>query len=402
MRMRDAVDTQISSIMRGAVSLETEGELRDRLREKRPLRIKFGADPSAPDIHLGHTLVLNKLKIFQALGHEVIFIIGDFTARIGDPSGRSKTRQQLSKEEVAQNAETYAQQVFKILDPKKTRVVFNSDWLDRLTFEDIVRLASKVTVAQLLQREDYEKRYAGGVPISLHEFLYPLAQGFDSIHIKADVEIGGTDQTFNLLLGRDLQKSYGQKPQVIMTMPLLEGTDGVEKMSKSLGNAIGITEPPFEIFGKIMSISDDLMARYFELLTDLDYKKLQKDLNHPKAIKMKLAWEMVKRFHGSEAAESARNNFELTFARKGVPDDAEWVKVIPVSAGEYKIVQLIKESGLAPSGSEARRKIKEGAVRINNEKVIDENATLIVMRGEKKQHVLSVGKRKFARIKEQG
>jgi len=402
MRMRDAVDTQISSIMRGAVSLETEGELRDRLREKRPLRIKFGADPSAPDIHLGHTLVLNKLKIFQDLGHEVIFIIGDFTARIGDPSGRSKTRQQLSKEEVAQNAETYAQQVFKILDPKKTRVVFNSDWLDRLTFEDIVRLASKVTVAQLLQREDYEKRYAGGVPISLHEFLYPLAQGFDSIHIKADVEIGGTDQTFNLLLGRDLQKSYGQKPQVIMTMPLLEGTDGVEKMSKSLGNAIGITEPPFEIFGKIMSISDDLMARYFELLTDLDYKKLQKDLNHPKAIKMKLAWEMVKRFHGSEAAESARNNFELTFARKGVPDDAEWVKVIPVSAGEYKIVQLIKESGLAPSGSEARRKIKEGAVRINNEKVIDENATLIVMRGEKKQHVLSVGKRKFARIKEQG
>ena len=402
MRMRDAVDTQISSIMRGAVSLETEGELRDRLREKRPLRIKFGADPSAPDIHLGHTLVLNKLKIFQALGHEVIFIIGDFTARIGDPSGRSKTRQQLSKEEVAQNAETYAQQVFKILDPKKTRVVFNSEWLDRLTFEDIVRLASKVTVAQLLQREDYEKRYAGGVPISLHEFLYPLAQGFDSIHIKADVEIGGTDQTFNLLLGRELQKSYGQKPQVIMTMPLLEGTDGVEKMSKSLGNSIGITEPPFEIFGKIMSISDDLMARYFELLTDLDYKKLQKDLNHPKAIKMKLAWEMVKRFHGSEAAESARNNFELTFARKGVPDDAEWVKVIPVSAGEYKIVQLIKESGLAPSGSEARRKIKEGAVRINNEKVIDENATLIVMRGEKKQHVLSVGKRKFARIKEQG
>jgi len=402
MRMRDTVDTQISLIMRGSVSLETEGELRDQLREKRPLRIKFGADPSAPDIHLGHTLVLNKLKIFQELGHEVIFIIGDFTARIGDPSGRSKTRRQLSKEEVAQNAETYAQQVFKILDPKKTRVVFNSEWLDRLTFEDIVRLASKVTVAQLLQRDDYAKRYAGGVPISLHEFLYPLAQGFDSIHIKADVEIGGTDQTFNLLLGRELQKSYGQKPQVIITMPLLEGLDGVEKMSKSLGNSIGITEPPFEIFGKIMSISDDLMARYFELLTDLDYKKLQKELNHPKAIKVKLAWELVKRFHGAEEAESARNNFELTFARKGVPDDADWVKVIPVHAGEHKIVQLIKESGLAPSGSEARRKIKEGAVRIDNEKVIDENATLIVMRGEKKQHILSVGKRKFARIKEQG
>lgn len=402
MRTCDTEDTQIALIMRAAVSLHTEGELRDRLREKRPLRIKLGADPSAPDIHLGHTVVLSKLKIFQDLGHEVIFIIGDFTARIGDPSGRSKTRRQLSREEVARNAETYTKQVFKILDPKKTTVVFNSEWLDRLTFEDIVRLSSEVTVAQLLQREDYAKRYAGGVPISLHEFLYPLAQAFDSIHTKADVEIGGTDQTFNLLLGRELQKSCGQKPQVIMTMPLLEGLDGVEKMSKSLGNHIGITEPPFEIFGKIMSLSDDLMPRYFELLTDFDYKKLQKELNHPKAVKMKLAWELVKRFHGAEAAESARNNFELTFARKGVPDDAEWVKVIPLHAGEYKIVQLIRESGLAPSGSEARRKIKEGAVRIDNEKVIDENATLIVMRGEKKQHVLSVGKRKFARIKEQG
>ncbi|MEJ2746039.1 MAG: tyrosine--tRNA ligase, partial [bacterium] len=368
------------------------------LKEKRPLRIKFGADPSAPDIHLGHTVVINKLKTFQELGHEIIFIIGDFTARIGDPSGRSKTRPQLSKEEVERNAETYTKQVFKILDPKKTGVVFNSEWLDRLTFEDIVRLASKVTVAQLLQREDYAKRYAEGTPISLHEFLYPIAQGFDSVHVKADIEIGGTDQTFNLLLGRELQRAYGQRPQIIMTMPLLEGLDGVEKMSKSLGNHIGVTEPPFEIFGKVMSISDRLMPRYFELLTVCDYQTLQKELGHPKELKMRLAWELVKRSHGEDAADSARRNFDLTFARGGVPDDADWVKVMPVPAGEYKIAQLVKESGLTPSGSEARRKIKEGAVRIDNEKVMDENATLVFAKGEKKQCILSVGKRKIARL----
>lgn len=397
MRTCDTEDTQISLIMRAAVSLQTEGELRDRLREKRSLRVKLGADPSAPDIHLGHIVVLSKLKIFQDLGHEVIFIIGDFTARIGDPSGRSKTRRQLSREDVARNAETYTKQVFKILDPKKTTVVFNSEWLDRLTFEDIVRLSSEVTVAQLLQREDYAKRYAGGVPISLHEFLYPLAQAFDSIHIKADVEIGGTDQTFNLLLGRELQKSYGQKPQVIMTMPLLEGLDGVEKMSKSLGNHIGITEPPFEIFGKIMSLSDDLMPRYFELLTDFDYKKLQKELNHPKAIKVKLAWELVKRFHGEEAADSAQRNFEQTYARKGIPEDDAWVRVYKIKQGTYWLPQLLKESELAESTSEARRLIKQGAVSIDSVKITDDHARIEFTATQPPQ-IIKVGKKKFSRI----
>jgi tyrosyl-tRNA synthetase len=379
------------------VSLETEGELRNLLGEERPLRIKFGADPSAPDIHLGHTVVLNKLKTFQELGHEVVFIIGDFTARIGDPSGRSKTRPQLSKEEVERNAETYTKQVFKILDPQKTGVVFNGEWLDRLTLEDVVRLASKVTVAQLLQREDYAKRYASGAPISLHEFLYPLAQGFDSVHVKADIEIGGTDQTFNLLLGRELQRAYGQKPQVIMTMPLLEGLDGVEKMSKSLGNHIGVAEPPFEIFGKVMSISDQLMQRYYELLTDFDYARITREVPHPRDRKVKLAKEMVKRFHGEEEAGAAQKNFELTYAKKGVPDDARWIKAMPVPAGEYMIAQLVKESGLAPSGSEARRLIKQGAVELDGAKIRDERANVTVKSGDAPR-MLKVGKKGFLKI----
>lgn len=397
MRMRDAVDTQFASITKGSVSLETEGELRERLKEKRPLRIKFGADPSAPDIHLGHTVVLTKLKTFQDLGHEVTFIIGDFTARIGDPSGRSKTRPQLSKEEVARNAETYTKQVFKILDPQKTRVVFNSEWLDRLSFEDVVRLASKVTVAQLLQREDYAKRYASGTPISLHEFLYPIAQGFDSVHVKADVEIGGTDQTFNLLLGRELQRAYGQRPQVIMTMPLLEGLDGAEKMSKSLGNHIGVSEPPFEIFGKVMSISDQLMQRYYEMLTGFDYARITQEIPHPRDRKVRLAKEMVKRFHGEGAADAAQKNFELTYARKGVPDDARWIKAIKLCAGEHMLAQVMKESGLAPSSSEARRLIKQGAVELDGTKIRDERASVAVTNGDAPR-MLKVGKKGFLKI----
>lgn len=397
MRTHDAVDTQFAAITRGSVSLETEGELRERLGGKRPLRIKFGADPSAPDIHLGHTVVLSKLKTFQDLGHEVVFIIGDFTACIGDPSGRSKTRPQLSKEEVARNAETYTKQVFKILDPEKTRVVFNSEWLDRLTLEDVVRLASRVTVAQLLQREDYAKRYASNTPISLHEFLYPLAQGFDSVRVEADLEIGGTDQTFNLLLGRELQRAYGQKPQVIMTMPLLEGLDGVEKMSKSLGNHIGVAEPPFEIFGKVMSISDRLMQRYYELLTDFDYAKISQEIPHPRDRKARLAREMVKRFHGEEAAQAAQGNFELTYSKKGVPDDERWIKAIKLCAGEYMLAQVIKESGLAPSGSEARRLIKQGAVELDGTKIRDERAGVTVKNGDAPR-MLKVGKKGFLKI----
>lgn len=397
MRAADDVTRQLAALRRASVSLETEGELIARLREGRPLRIKYGADPSAPDIHLGHTVVFNKLKTFQELGHEVIFIIGDFTARIGDPSGRSKTRPQLTADEVTRNAATYARQVFKILDEKKTRVVFNNEWLGRLNFGDVVALAAKVTVAQILQREEYAARYSAGTPIPLHEFLYPLAQAYDSIHIKADVEIGGTDQTFNLLLGRELQRAYGQQPQVVMTMPLLEGLDGVEKMSKSLGNYVGITEPPFEIFGKIMSISDDLMPRYYELLTGLDYRALQKEIPHPKELKMRLAGEIVGRFHGEEAAVSARNNFELRFSKKGVPDDAEWVKELKIKPGSYWLPQLLKEGEIVDSTSEARRLMRQGAVTVNDKKIVDDKAKIEFAKSAV-QDIIKVGKKKIARI----
>ena len=384
--------------MKGAVSLETEGEFRERLREGRPLRVKFGADPSAPDIHLGHTVLLNKLKVFQDLGHEVVFIIGDFTARIGDPSGRSKARQPLLKEEVEHNAETYKDQIFKILDPEKTKVVFNSSWLERLTFADVVRLASRTTVAQMLQRDDFAKRYGSQAPISLHEFLYPLAQAYDSVVIKADVEIGGTDQTFNLLLAREIQKAYGQKPQVIMTMPILEGLDGVEKMSKSLGNYIGITEPPYEIFGKIMSISDDLMPKYYKLLTDLEYNAVYSEIDHPKLVKMKLAEEIVKRYHGTALAKKARRNFEATYVKREVPEDSEWVKVFRVEPGSHWIPHLLKASGLVSSTSEARRLVRQGAVEINGEKVLDEQRHVELGKGKKDEKIIKVGKKKFIKI----
>jgi tyrosyl-tRNA synthetase len=393
----DPVETQRARIRDGTVMLETERELLERLRAGKPLRVKLGADPSAPDIHLGHAVVLSKLRTFQDLGHTVVFIIGDFTARIGDPSGRSKTRPQLSKEQVERNAETYTAQVFKILDPHRTEVVRNSRWLERLGFAELIRLASTTTVAQMLQRDDYAKRYAAGSPISLHEFLYPLAQGYDSIEVKSDVEIGGTDQTFNLLLGREIQRAYGERPQIVITMPLLEGLDGVEKMSKSLGNHVGITEPPFQIYGKLMSIPDSLMPRYFGLLTGLEFRAIREEYPHPRDQKMRLAREIVARFHGEEAARAAEKNFGVAFGSGGVPADDEWVKVVPRPAGEYSIVSLIRDAGLATSGSEARRKIREGAVRVDDVKVPDENAKLEVKPGEAGR-VIRVGKRKFARI----
>ena len=393
----DPVRTQIERILKGTVMLETGRELEERLREGRPLRVKLGADQSAPDIHLGHAVVLTKLRAFQDLGHLVVFIIGDFTARIGDPSGRSKTRPQLSREQVERNAETYTQQVFKILDPRKTEVVYNSAWLDRLGFAELIRLASTTTVAQMLQRDDYAKRYAAGSPISLHEFLYPLAQGYDSIEVKADVEIGGTDQTFNLLLGRELQRAYGQRPQIVITMPLLEGLDGTEKMSKSLGNYVGITEPPFEIYGKLMSIPDGLMPRYYELLTGLDFRTLREEIPHPRDLKMRLAREIVARFHGVEAASTAEDNFKVAFGRRGVPADPDWVKVVALPAGEYSLASLIRDSGLAPSGSEARRKIIEGAVRIDDRKVTDENEKLVI-RPDDAERILKYGRKEFRRI----
>ena len=393
----DLVRAQIERIRRGAVMLETEHELAERLKEGRPLRVKLGADPSAPDIHLGHAVVLAKLRAFQDLGHQVVFIIGDFTARIGDPSGRSKTRPQLSRDEVERNAETYTRQVFKILDPRRTEVVFNSRWLDRLTFADLIQLSSKTTVAQMLQRDDYAKRHAAGAPISLHEFLYPLAQGYDSIEVKADVEVGGTDQTFNLLLGRELQRAYGAPPQIVLTMPLLEGLDGVEKMSKSLGNCIGLTEPPFEIYGKLMSIPDSLMPRYFDLLTGLDFTALRKETPHPRDLKMRLARDIVTRFHGAEAARRAEENFKVAFGSKGIPADDAWVKVLPLPVGEYTLVNLVRDASLAATGSEARRKIREGAVRVDGRKVTDEGQMIAVMPGGNGR-VIQLGRRKFARV----
>jgi tyrosyl-tRNA synthetase len=393
------IKSQVALIKKRVVSLETERELEDRLKEGRPLRVKLGADPSAPDLHLGHTVVLNKLRVFQDLGHEVIFIIGDFTARIGDPSGRSKTRQQLSTEEIERNAETYKQQVFKILDPAKTKVVFNSSWLEKLKFVDVINLASKSTVAQMLQRDDYANRYASNIPISLHEFLYPLAQGYDSIQIHADVEIGGTDQTFNLLLARELQKTSGQKPQVTMTMPILVGLDGVEKMSKSLGNHIGIMEPPYEMFGKIMSISDEMMPTYYELLTDLNYEKERKNVGHPKLLKLRLADEITRVFHGDEAAERSRRNFELTYGKKGIPEDGDWVKTGTIESGEYWLPQLIKDFKLANSTSEARRLIRQGAVSIDGDRVLDEHAKIQFKKGGKNPELIKVGKKKFVKFK---
>lgn len=384
-------------IRRGTVEILTENELKKYLK-KRPLRVKFGADPTVPDIHLGHTVVLQKLKQFQELGHKVIFVIGDFTARIGDPSGRIETRKTLSRQEVLKNARTYQDQVFKILDRKKTKVVFNSTWLDKLTSRDIFNLASKYTVARMLERDDFSLRYKKEHPISIHEFLYPLIQGYDSIVLKADVEVGGTDQKFNMLVGRTLQQSYGQKPQVVITMPLLEGTDGIRKMSKTCGNYIGISETPKEIFGKLMSISDKLMLKYWELLTDispLELAKMKRDLKsgrlHPREAKNNLAIRIVEMYHSKKAAKEAAREFEEVFKKKKLPHRIQKVKI---AKKKIWVVKLLTISKMAKSSSEARRLIQQGAVTLDGERVIDPEKELTIKDGT----ILKVGKRRFAKI----
>jgi len=359
-------EEQLAILRRGVVNIVPEDELLTRLRSGSHLRVKLGVDPTAPDIHLGHTIPIFKLREFQDLGHQAVLIIGDFTALIGDPSGRSATRPVLSRAEVAENARTYVAQVFKVLDPARTEVCHNSEWLSRLTLEDVVRLTGKMTVARMLERDDFRRRYTAGTPIALHEFLYPLVQGYDSVAVRADVELGGTDQTFNLMVGRDLQRDAGQPGQVAMVLPLLEGTDGVQKMSKSLGNHIGITDTPEEMYGKVMSISDPLMVRYHELLSTAPEERIaavREGQIHPMEAKKGLAAELVERFHGSEAAEQAARFFEERFQKRTAHRPTE-VR-LDTAADEMGICQLIKEVGFAPSTSEARRLVHQGAVRVD-------------------------------------
>ncbi|MCX7897208.1 MAG: tyrosine--tRNA ligase [Rhodocyclaceae bacterium] len=389
-----SIAEQLALIKRGCEELLLEEELIEKLKSGRPLRVKAGFDPTAPDLHLGHTVLLNKLRHFQELGHHVLFLIGDFTGMIGDPTGKNATRPPLSREEVLANAETYREQVFKILDAEKTEICFNSAWFERLGAAGMIKLAAQHTVARMLEREDFAKRFANNQPIAIHEFLYPLCQGYDSVALRADVELGGTDQRFNLLMGRELQKHYGQPPQVILTMPLLEGLDGVAKMSKSLGNYIGIIEPPQEIFGKLMSISDTLMWRYYELLSfrpASEIAQLKREVEqgrNPRDVKMELAEEIVGRFHGAKAARAAREAFIARFSHGVLPED---MPEVTVPAGP--IAQVLKQAGLVASTSEAYRLIAGGGVRLNGEKV--ENKALTLTAGE--VVVLQVGKRRYAR-----
>ena len=387
-------------IKRGVEEILVESELVEKLKKNKPLRIKAGFDPTAPDLHIGHTVLINKLKQFQDIGHDVLFLIGDFTGMIGDPTGKSTTRPALTPEQVQANAETYKEQVFKILDPEKTQVVFNSEWMGKMTSAEMIQLSAKHTVARMLERDDFSKRYKGGKPIAIHEFMYPLVQGYDSVALKADVELGGTDQKFNLLVGRDLQKQYGQEQQVVITMPLLEGLDGVQKMSKSLGNYIGITDAPDDMFGKIMSISDDLMWRYFELLSFrpmAEIEQWKKDVEagtNPRDIKFKLAEELIARFHDQAAATKAQENFIARFQKGAIPDD---IDEVTLDSGEHEglpIAILLREAKLVSSTSDAYRMIKQGAVKINSEKVVERNQ-LIQMGFE---GVVQVGKRRFAKV----
>ena len=393
------VSAAIELIKRGTDALLLEVELIERLKSGRPLRVKAGFDPTAPDLHLGHTVLINKLRHFQELGHRVQFLIGDFTGMIGDPSGKNTTRPPLSREQIMDNARTYEDQVFKILDPDKTEICFNSTWMDKLGAADMIRLASHQTVARMLERDDFAKRYGSNQPIAIHEFLYPLVQGYDSVAMKADVELGGTDQRFNLLMGRELQKHYGQPPQCVVMMPLLEGLDGVNKMSKSLGNYIGISEAPKEIFGKTMSVSDILMWRYYDLLsfrssTEIAaLKRAVEDGRNPRDVKVMLAQELVARFHGARAAEEALADFEARFQRNAIPEDLPEVTIVAGSAG-LALFQVLKQAGLTGSTSEAMRMIEQGAVRLNGERADDKGLRLCA--GEKV--VLQVGKRKFAAV----
>lgn len=386
-------------IRRGTEEIISEEELTKKLEESLktgvPLRIKAGFDPTAPDLHLGHTVLIQKLKHFQELGHHVIFLIGDFTGMIGDPSGKSETRKALTKEEVLKNAETYKEQVFKILDPEKTEVAFNSTWMEAMSAVGMIKLASSYTVARMLERDDFSKRYKENRPISIHEFLYPLVQGYDSVALRSDVELGGTDQKFNLLVGRELQKDHGQRPQNAITVPILEGLDGVNKMSKSLNNYVGISEQPSEMFGKLMSITDELMMRYYLLLSDLslaEIEQMKKDIAegalHPMEAKKRLAVEIVTRYWGAQAGADARENFEKVFSNKENPEDMpEFI------SGSKSLLDIIRELDFAPSNGEAKRTAKQGGVYLDNERI--ENLDMIPSAGE---HILKVGKRKFARI----
>ena len=407
-RAQASLEEEFEELSRGAVQVITPADLKEKLararRDGRPLRVKFGADPSAPDIHLGHTVCLRKLRQFQEFGHEVFFVIGDFTGRIGDPSGKSETRPQLDEETIRKNALTYEQQIFKVLDPSRTRVVFNNDWLSELSFVDVIELASKYTVARMLERDDFTTRFREGRPISLHEFMYTLAQAYDSVSLRADLEMGGSDQTFNFVATRDIMGRYGQEAQVVLTMPLLEGTDGVEKMSKSLGNYIGINEPAKDIYGKAMSIPDKLMVRYFELVTDLpnkEVKAIRRGLSsaklHPRDVKMRLAHVLVRMYHGQAAADKAQDEFVAIFRRGEMPDD-----ILPMGVakgdltpgGTMWVARLLVVLGLASSTSEGRRLVVQGGVRIDENRVTDAAAEVPVTDGM----VVRVGKRRVARV----
>ena len=397
------VKRQFDLIKRGTVEIIEEEELKDKLKDSiknnRPLKIKAGFDPTAPDLHLGHTVLIQKLKHFQDLGHEVYFLIGDFTGMIGDPTGKNETRKALSREEVEKNAKTYKEQIFKILDEKKTKVVYNSQWNSKLNAVDIIKLASTMTVARMLERDDFSKRFSTNKPISIHEFLYPLLQGYDSVALGCDVELGGTDQKFNLLVGRHLQRLWGQRPQTVIMMPILEGLDGVQKMSKSLSNYVGITDEPNDMYGKIMSISDELMWRYYELLSDLseeEINRMQENVEngklHPKKVKEMLAFEITKRFHNEILAKEAEKYFDEMFKKKDIPDDIEKINY-KVDGEEIWVAYLLKDIGFVKSTSEAKRLIKSNAVSINSEKITDENLKL-----QKGEYVIKVGKKRIAKV----
>jgi len=392
-----AIGQAIQTIRRGSDELIVEEELAKKLASGRKLRVKLGLDPTAPDLHLGHTVVINKLRDFQELGHQVQFLIGDFTGMIGDPTGKNQTRPRLTREEILANAQTYRDQVFKILDPGRTQILFNSEWSDKLGAEGMIRLASRYTVARLLERDDFSKRFRSNQPIAVHELLYPLMQGYDSVAMKADVELGGTDQKFNLLVGRELQKDYGQEPQCVLTMPLLEGLDGRDKMSKSLGNYVGIAEPPQEMFGKLMSVSDDLMWRYIELLSFRPvaaWKQQLEATGNPRDVKAAFAKEIVARFHSAGSAEAAAAEFAQRFRHGVLPDDMPEV-TLQAPAGGLPLAQLLKLAQLTASTSEATRAIEQGGVRIDGERVSDRNLRLAAGR----TLTVQVGKRKFARVR---
>jgi len=401
------IKEELRIIKRGTEEIISEEELIKKIeksrKEKRPLRVKQGFDPNAPDIHLGHTVGLRKMRQFQDLGHDIYFLIGDFTGMIGDPSGKSVTRKQLTEEEVKKNAETYKKQVFKILNPEKTKVVFNSHWLAKLSFSEVLKVCSKYTVARMLERDDFSNRYKEGKPIGMHEFMYPLMQGYDSVAIQADIELGGTDQKFNLLVGRDIQREFNQEPQIIITLPLIEGTDGVEKMSKSLNNYIGINEPPQEMYGKVMSVPDNLMTRYFELVTDVSLDEINKikiglesnDL-HPRDVKKRLASEIVKLYHGQSAAIIAEEEFEKVFKNKLYPEEIKKLEIKKdvLKDGKRGIVNLVKDSGILGSTGEAIRMVRQGGVRVNGEKISDPHIDLTVKDGM----IIKIGKLNFIKL----